>query len=267
MPRKSKKQEKEKIENKKEKTKEEVVKEKVEKERKIEIPEGWKPKTTLGEKVLAGEITDINKVFSNGVKIVESAIVDILLPNLEKDVLFIGGSTGKGGGIRRTPFRRTSRMHKSGRRYGISVMAVVGNKNGYVGVGLASSPPGKHREAIEKATNKAKLNIIPIARGCGSWECLCEVHHSIPFAVEGKCGSAVVKLLPAPKGIGLCVADEIKKIMTLAGINDIWCRSRGNTKMRINFINAVFNALKKLNVYKVKPDFEKKVGMKVGKVE
>lgn len=269
MPKK--KETKEKVENKKrEKPKEDVdetKEEKIEEEHKIEIPEGWKPKTTLGKKVLAGEITDIDKVFSEGIKILEPPIVDILLPNLEKDVLFIGGSTGKGGGIRRTPFKRTSRMHKSGRRYRMSVMAVVGNKNGYVGVGLSSSPPGKHQKAIAKATNKAKLNIIPIARGCGSWECLCGIHHSIPFAVEGKSGSVIVKLIPAPKGIGLCVADEIKKIMTLAGISDIWCRSRGNTKMRINFAKAVFNALKKLNVYKLKPDFEKKVGMKVGKVE
>lgn len=241
--------------------------ESVERKPRFEIPEGWKPKTELGKKVLAGEITDIDEVFAKGIKIAEAPIVDMLLPDLEKDVIFVGGSTGKGGGIRRTPFKRTSRMHKSGRRYRMSVMAVVGNRNGYVGIGLASSPPGKHRESIEKATTKAKLNIIPIARGCGSWECLCATHHSIPFTVEGKSGSSIVKLIPAPKGIGLAVSNEIKKIMRFAGISDIWCRSRGNTKMRINFARAVFNALKKLNVYKLKPEFEKKVGMKVGRVE
>jgi small subunit ribosomal protein S5 len=262
-----KKQEKSKEEKEVEEVKEVPEEKTVEEKPKFEIPEGWKPKTELGKKVLAGEITDIDKVFASGIKIAEAPIVDILLPNLEKDVIFVGGSTGKGGGIRRTPFKRTSRMHKSGRRYRMSVMAVVGNRNGYVGIGLASSPPGKHRESIEKATNKAKLNIIPIARGCGSWECLCATHHSIPFTVEGKSGSAIVKLIPAPKGIGLAVSDEIKKILSLAGINDIWCKSRGNTKMRINFAQAVFNALKKLNVYKLKPEFEKKVGMKTGKVE
>jgi small subunit ribosomal protein S5 len=273
MGKETKKQEKSKEEPKKEemkkeeKPKEVPVEKPAEEKPKFEIPEGWKPKTELGKKVLAGEITDIDKVFSEGIKIAEAPIVDILLPNLEKDVLFVGGSTGKGGGIRRTPFKRTSRMHKSGRRYRMSVMAVVGNRNGYVGIGLASSPPGKHRESIEKATNKAKLNIIPISRGCGSWECLCATHHSIPFTVEGKSGSAIVKLIPAPKGIGLAVSNEIKKILSLAGISDIWCKSRGNTKMRINFAQAVFNALKKLNVYKVKPEFEKKVGMKTGKVE
>ena len=242
----------------------EKVKEKTPEDVKYET---WKPKTVLGKKVLAGEITDINKVFAEGMKIAEPNIVDILLPNLEKDVIFIGGSKGKGGGIRRNPFKRTSRMHKSGRRYRISVMAIVGNRNGYVGIGIANSPAGKHREAVAKATEKAKMNIIPVARGCGSWECLCGTGHSIPFTVEGKRGSVIVKLIPAPKGIGLCVSNEIKKIMNLAGISDIWCKSRGNTKMRTNFAMAVFSALRKLNVYKIKPDFEKVVAMKVGKVE
>lgn len=234
---------------------------------KTTIPEGWKPKTELGRKILAGEITDISKIFSEGKKISEPAIVDILLPNLEKEIILIGGTTGKGGGIKRTPFKRTARMHKSGRRYRISVMTAIGNKNGYIGVGLASGPPGKHQEVIEKSLNKAKLSLIPIRRGCGSWECLCGTNHSIPFAIEGKSGSVRIKFMPAPKGVGLVVSDEVKKIMRLAGISDIWCKSRGNTQMRINLIKATFNALKKLNAYKIKPEFEKKSGMTIGKVE
>jgi len=233
----------------------------------VEIPEGWKPKTELGKKVFAGEITDIGKLFAEGIKIVEPPIVDILLPNLEKDAILIGGTTGKGGGIRRTPFKRTARMHKSGRRFGISAMSVVGNKNGYVGIGVASGPPGKHREILEKSTNKAKLNIIPIMRGCGSWECLCGENHSIPFIVEGKSGSVKIKLIPAPKGIGLVVSDEVKKVMRLAGIKDVWCITRGSTHMRVNLIMAVFNALKKLNSYKLKPEFEKRVGLTIGRAE
>ncbi len=261
MSREPKKQEVEKEEN-IEKA-EEIVEEKA----KVVIPEGWKPKTILGKKVLAGEVTNIGEVFAKGIKIAEPPIVDILLPNLEREIILIGGSTGKGGGIRRTPFKRTSRMHKSGRRYSISTMSIVGNKNGYVGMGLASGPPGKHQEVIVKSTNKAKINIIPIKRGCGSWECSCGTNHSIPFTVRGKSGSVIVELLPAPKGIGLCVSDEVKKLMRLAGISDIWCKTRGNTHMRINLIKAVFNALKKLNVYKIKPEFEEKVGMTIGKVE
>jgi len=233
---------------------------------KVIVPEGWKPKTTLGQRILKGEISDIDKLFAEGIKIAEPSIVDVLLPNLERDIILIGGSTGKGGGIRRTPFRRTSRMHKSGRRYRISVMTVVGNKNGYIGVGLSSGPPGKHQEVIEKSVNRAKLNIIPIRRGCGSWECMCGTHHSIPFTVDGKSGSVRIKLIPAPKGVGLVVADEVKKMMRLAGINDLWCKSKGNTQMRTNLIKATFDALKKLNSFKTKIEFEKKVGMITGRV-
>jgi len=233
----------------------------------ISIPEGWVPKTALGKKVFSGEVTDIGKVFGAGKKISEPPIVDVLLPNLENELILVGGTTGKGGGIRRTPFRRTTRMHRSGRRYKISVMNVVGNRDGYVGLGLASGPMGKNREVMNKALNKAKINLIPVLRGCGSWECGCGTSHSIPFSVEGKSGSVTIKLMPAPKGVGLVASNEIKKIMRLGGISDIWCNTRGNTHMRINLVMAAFNALKKLNTYKLKPDFEEKVGMIVGKSE
>ena len=229
--------------------------------------EYWKPKTELGRKVLSGEINDISKIFEQGLKISEPSIVDALIPNLETEMIHIGGSTGKGGGIRRTPFRRTSRMHKSGRRYRMSVMVVVGNKNGYVGLGLATGPLGKHQEVIEKATNQAKLNLIPVTRGCGSWECSCGTNHSVPFTVKAKSGSIIVKLIPAPKGIGLCISNEVKKILNLAGISDIWCKTRGNTHTRINLMKATFNALKKINTYKTKSQFEEEVGMITGKVE
>lgn len=224
MPREPKKQEVEKEEN------IQKTEETVEKEAKVRVTKTWDAKTILGKKVLSGEVTDIAKIFSEGIKIAEPLIVDALLPNLEKEIILIGGSAGKGGGIRRTPFKRTSRMHKSGRRYRISVMIIVGNKNGYVGIGLASGPPGKHQEVIEKATNKAKLNIIPVRRGCGSWECSCGTNHSIPFTITGKSGSVIINLLPAPKGIGLCVSDEIKKLLRLAGISDVWCKTRGNAQ-------------------------------------
>lgn len=234
---------------------------------KLIAPEGWVPKTKLGRAILEGKITDINQLFADGIKITEAGIVDVLLPNLENEIIFIGGSTGKGGGIRRTPSKRTTRMHKSGRRYRISIMAVVGNKNGYIGISLASGPPGKYREVYQKAIRKAKLNIIPISRGCGSWECNCGGHHSIPFRVRGKSGSVTIELIPAPKGIGLTVSNEVKKLMRLAGINDIWCKTRGNTRARVNLTNAAFNGLKKLNSYRVKEKLKDTVGLKIGKVD
>jgi len=232
----------------------------------IRIPEGWIPKTELGKKVAEGVITDIDEIFSKGIKINEPQIADVLIPNLEKEMILIGGTTGKGGGIRRTTFKRTTRMHKSGRRYKVSSMVAIGNRNGYIGIGLASGPIGKYRDVIEKATNKGKLNIIPIRRGCGSWECNCMTHHSLPFSVKGKSGSVKVELYPAPKGVGLAVSDEVKKIMRLAGISDVWIKSRGQTSTRINMIRSVFNALKKLNEIKVKKEYGKNVGVKMGRI-
>ncbi|MCD6557796.1 MAG: 30S ribosomal protein S5 [Candidatus Aenigmarchaeota archaeon] len=210
---------------------------------------GWIPTTELGQAVMRGEITSIDEIFARGLKIKEPGIVDKLLPNLESEIILIGGSPGKGGGIRRTPTKKTARMHKSGRRFKVSAVVVVGNRDGYLGIGKASAV--EHVPAIEKATTEAKLNIIPIKRGCGSWECGCGEKHSIPFAVEGKRGSVRVILKPAPKGVGLCVNDEMKKIISLAGIKDIWSKSFGNTRSRVNASFAVFNALKKLNAMKV----------------
>lgn len=207
----------------------------------------WQPKTELGKAVFNGVITNIDDVLKSGKKIIEAEIVDKLVPDLKNELVLIGGRTGKGGGIQRIPVRITAAMHKSGRRFNYSSLVVVGNENGIVGIGRAGAP--ETRDAIAKAIRKAKLNIIKVSRGCGSWECGCGTEHSIPFKVTGKSGSVKIELLPAPKGVGLVADDETKKLLRMAGIKDIWVKSYGNTSMRINLITAVFNALKKIYTY------------------
>ncbi len=229
-----------------------VVEEEVEEKEEIKIEEEkpletWKPKTVLGEKVLKGEIKSIDEIIEGGYKIAEPEIVDMLLPNLKHELILIGGRTGKGGGAQRIPIRITAKMHKSGRRFRMTAFVVVGNEDGYVGVGKGTALEA--RSAVEKAIKKAKMNLIKVKRGCGSWECKCGENHSIPFKVEGKSGSVRVILIPAPKGLGLVASDEAKKILRLAGIKDVWVKSFGNTSMRINFIKAIYNALKNLYVY------------------
>jgi len=109
------------------------------------------------------------------------------------------------------------------------------------------------RQAIEKAIIDAKLNIIPVRRGCGSWECLCNTPHSVPFKVKGKCGSVEIILIPAPKGVGLVAGETAKTVLRLAGIKDVWTRTRGETRTTINFAKATYYALKKTYAIKT-PD-------------
>lgn len=240
-------------------------------ERKESVPETkeqkeerftWTPKTELGKKVLSGEIPSIDVIFDKGLTILEPEIVDYLLPNIEHDIVLIGGSPGKGGGSRRTPSRRTARMHKSGRRFKNSCLVVCGNGDGYVGMGMGKAV--EFRSAMEKALKQAKLNIMPVLRGCGSWECTCGTNHSIPSTVEGKEGSVRVTLKPAPKGIGTAVSDEIKKAVKFAGIKDLWIKSSGSTSSRVNHIKALIHALENLNSMKIPEEVKKKTGAVLG---
>jgi small subunit ribosomal protein S5 len=222
---------------------------------------GWKPKTELGKKVKERQILNIDEILDNSLKILEPEIVDALL-TLEQDLLLIGQSKGKFGGGARRIFRQTQKKTKEGNKPKFSTIAVVGDKNGHLGIGM-----GDAKETVparEKSIRKAKLNLFKIRRGCGSWQCGCGKPHSIPFTVIGKCGSVVIKIMPAPKGKGLCCQDEIAKILGLAGIKDVWTKTRGQTRNRVNFVYACEDALRKLVKEKVQPEHLKTLAIVEG---
>ncbi len=206
-------------------------------------------KSDLGKRVAAGEIKDIDEILNNNLKVLEPQIIDVLLPNLQTDFLFIGQSKGKLGGGKRRIIRNTQKVTAKAKRQHFSAMAVIGDGDGHIGIGKGSALESV--TAKEKAVKKAKLSLIKIKRGCGSWECACGTPHSIPFKVHGKTGSVIVTLTPAPKGIGFCVADDIKTVLRLAGIKDVWSRVQGQTHTRINLGYATFEALKKLDSYRL----------------
>ena len=216
--------------------------------RREEEEKPWIPKTRLGQEVAKGKYKSLDDILKRGELILEPEIVKALIPNLKEEIIYIGGSPGKGGGIRRTATKMTSRMHRSGRRFRLSAIIIVGNENGIVGVGKAGSR--EHRIAIDKAGSQSKLSVIRVKRGCGSWECGCGGSHSIPFKAKGSHGSVKVTLMPAPKGVGIVADGESKKILKLAGIKDIWVKISGNTGTRTNLAFAVFKALKNLNEMK-----------------
>jgi small subunit ribosomal protein S5 len=206
--------------------------------------DNWVPRTELGKAVRAGKIKNISEVFEAGLKIMEPEIVDLLLPNLTKDTLFVGQAKGKFGGGKRRAFRQTQKKTKEGNVLTFGVMAVVGDRKGHIGIGYGRA--AETLPAKEKAIRKAKLNIVKIPRGCASFDCSCDEEHSIPFAVEGKCSSVRVKLMPAPQGTGLVVGNELKKILKAAGIKDVYSRCFGKVNTTINTAKACMKALIKL---------------------
>ncbi len=224
--------------------------------------EGWRPRTALGRKIKSGEITNIDVIIDSGIRILEPEIIDILLPNLGAELLMIGQAKGKFGGGQRRSFRQTQKKTSEGNKPSFGTLIVLGNKNGYVGLGY-----GKSKETVparEKALRNAKLNIVKVPRGSGSWEDYGKSANSIPFKTTGKCGSVEITLLPAPKGTGLRTASECRKLLEAAGIKDVWSKTEGQTRTTINLVYACFDALKKLNKIKVKPQHAEELGIVSG---
>lgn len=190
----------------------------------------WQPRTSIGREVKEGRITKISQILRQGQPVKEPEIVDALVPNLEEDILGVS---------------LVQRMHKSGRRIKFRVVGVVGNQDGIVGVGVKST--GEIGSSIRKAMAAARLNVIEVVRGCGSWECGCGGPHSVPFEVSGGSGSVNVTIKPAPKGLGVAAAEVPKSILRMAGIKDVWTRSGGQTRTTVNFALATLDAIKQVS--------------------
>ncbi|TLZ73829.1 MAG: 30S ribosomal protein S5 [Methanobacteriota archaeon] len=207
----------------------------------------WVPKTKLGRLVLAGTLTTLGDALKTGLPIREPEIVDVLLPETEDEVLDVN---------------MVQRMTDSGRRVNFVITCIVGNKDGFAGLGRA-----RGREvgpSIRRAIDNAKLNMIEIRRGCGSWECGCQRAHSLPFKVMGRSGSVVVVLKPAPQGVGLAVGDVAKSVLRLGGITDAWGFTKGHTKTTVNYALATFEALRRTSELKVRREQTDRLKIKAG---
>lgn len=200
----------------------------------------WIPSTELGRMVKGEKIDSLDTIWRQGKVIKEAEIVDFFLPGIEERILKIG----KG----KRPFSWVQRMTDSGRRSKYVVAAAVGNKDGYVGVGVGNSK--EYGTAISGAIRRAKLNITKVERGCGSWGCGCGNDHSIKTGAEGKSGSIYIKLMPAPQGTGITANDIAKDLLELGGVKDVWSFTKGHTSSRINTAFATLKAIKQLSTIK-----------------
>lgn len=204
----------------------------------------WVPKTKLGLQVKTGKIKTFEEILTSNRKILEGEISESLL-RLESDLLLVGQAKGKFGGGKRRAWRQTQKKTMEGNVVTFSCMAVVGDRQGHVGVGY-----GKAKETLParaKALRNAKINVIKVTRGFETEEEKGNKPHTVPFVVEGKCGSVRIKLLPAPRGTGLVIGDEGKKVLRLAGIEDVYAVTKGQTRTTFNVAKAIIAALKKTN--------------------
>lgn len=126
---------------------------------------------------------------------------------------------------------RVSKKTKGGNKIGFSVLTVVGDKKGKVGVGL-----GKARDvssAIKKGISLAKKHLVevPIIEG------------TIPFAFDIKLGAAKIMFKPAPRGSGVIAGGAVRSVVSAAGIQNISSKVLG-TKNRASNVYATIEALR-----------------------
>jgi small subunit ribosomal protein S5 len=187
---------------------------------------GWTPRTRLGRMVQDGDVTSMEQALDTGLPLKEPELVDQLLPGLDDEVLDIN---------------MVQRMTDSGRRVKFRCVVAIGNRDGFLG--YAEGRDDQVGSAIQKAIDVAKLNIISVDRGSGSWEDSAGGVNSLTRKAEGKAGSVTVEVIPAPQGLGLAAAPTVRNILELAGVEDAWTRSNGNTRTTVNLAKATYNAL------------------------
>jgi small subunit ribosomal protein S5 len=195
-------------------------------ERKPREEAPWIPKTSLGKKVAADQITSMEEILENGYRIQEAGIIKKLLPDLKTEVIDVG---------------IIQKMTANGQSTRFKALVAAGNENGWLGIGRGKSR--QMRIAIEKATNASYLNVSPVKLGCGSWECRCDQKHSVPFKVRGRGGSVTIEILPAPRGLGLVAGGKIRNLLRLAGLKDAWTTAKGATPTMNSTSKAVLQCL------------------------
>ncbi len=129
---------------------------------------------------------------------------------------------------------RVSKKTKGGNKVGFSVLMVVGDKKGKVGVGLgkASDVLGAIKKGIKKA--KKKLISVPLD---GT---------TVPFPIEVKKGAGRVMLKPAPKGSGVIAGGPVRAVVEAAGIRDISSKILGSEN-QASSVYATFEALAQIS--------------------
>jgi len=141
---------------------------------------------------------------------------------------------------------------RAGQRTRFKAFVAIGDYNGHVGLGVKCSK--EVATAIRGAITAAKLSVVPVRRGY--WGNKIGKPHTVPCKVTGKCGSVLVRLIPAPRGTGIVSAPVPKKLLQMAGIDDCYTCARGCTGTLGNFAKATYAAIARTYSY-LTPDLWK----------
>ncbi|MFZ9813890.1 MAG: 30S ribosomal protein S5 [Candidatus Kapaibacteriota bacterium] len=128
---------------------------------------------------------------------------------------------------------RTAKVVKVGRRFNFTALVVVGDGNGHVGYGLGKA--GEVVDAVSKATNAAKNNIVKVQLQ----------NTTIPHEVLAKFGAASVLIKPATAGTGVIAGGGVRAVLELAGVQDVLTKSMGSSNPH-NTVKATVRALSML---------------------
>jgi small subunit ribosomal protein S2e len=193
--------------------------------------------TKLGRLVKEGQIRSLEEVFLFSIPVKEYQIIEALLSGLQDEVLKI---------------MSVQKQTRAGQRTRFKAFVVVGDSNGHVGLGVKSAK--EVATAIRGAIIDSKINIVPVRRGY--WGTMIDQPHTVPCKVTGKCGSVSVRLVPAPRGTGIVAAKVPKKLLQMAGLEDVFTSSNGHTRTLGNFAKATFAAISATYGY-LTPEFWK----------
>jgi len=197
--------------------------------------EEWVPVTKLGRLVKEGKIKSVEEIFLFSLPIKEYQIVDHLLgPALRDEVMKI------------MPVQKQT---TAGQRTRFKCYVAVGDGAGHIGLGVKAAK--EVATAIRGGIINAKMNLVPVRRGY--WGLNSGAPHTVPCKVSGKCGSVRCRLIPAPRGSGIVASLIPKKLLTMAGVEDVYSSTTGHSRTRGNLAMAVYHALAKTSSF-LSPD-------------
>ena len=158
------------------------------------------------------------------------------VPELEERVVYIN---------------RVSKVVKGGRRFGLTALVVVGDRNGRVGVGMGKS--AEVPTAIRKGVEDAKKNMfsVPLTK-----------EGTLPHEIIGEFGAGRVLMMPATPGTGVIAGGPVRAVMELAGVTDCLTKSLGTD----NAMNIVKAAAAGLQMMESPEEVSARRGLSVGEI-